>query len=122
MLLVAGSGIFGLHIYARIHRGLYGRRTSLDELRGDLAESLESNHGLATLMPNLMSKLVTLSTEIQGDNITRSLGLRASLTWTLRQYVVWMMLTTRTRLSLQSHRLSLGCWYVGCRPWLLMHI
>lgn len=93
MLVVAGSGIFGLHIYARVHRGLYGRKTSLDELRSDLAESLESSHGLATLMPNLMSQLVTLSTEIQGDNITRSLGLRASLTWTLRQYVVWISLS-----------------------------
>ncbi|HET9580349.1 MAG TPA: hypothetical protein VFP44_21155 [Usitatibacter sp.] len=33
MLLVAGSGIVGRFLYRRIHHGLYGRRTSLEELR-----------------------------------------------------------------------------------------
>jgi hypothetical protein len=38
MLIVAGSGLIGRIFYARIHRGLYGRRASvreyLDEMRG----------------------------------------------------------------------------------------
>ncbi len=93
MLVVAASGVFGLHFYARVHRGLYGRKTSLDELRGDLAESLESSHGMATLMPKLMSELESLSAEIQGDNITRSLGIGASLMWTFRQYLIWISLS-----------------------------
>lgn len=33
MVLVAGSGIIGRFLYRRIHHGLFGRRTSLDELR-----------------------------------------------------------------------------------------
>lgn len=37
MLIVAGSGIIGRFIYAKIHHGLYGRRTDLSELREQLA-------------------------------------------------------------------------------------
>ncbi len=33
MALVAGSGVIGRFLYARIHHGLYGRRASLAELR-----------------------------------------------------------------------------------------
>jgi hypothetical protein len=39
MLLVAGSGIVGRFIYRQIHHGLYGRRTSLEELRSALRDS-----------------------------------------------------------------------------------
>ena len=92
MLLVAVSGIIGQHFYAPIHRGLHGRKTTLDELHGHLAESLKSNHGLAALLPNLISKLEALSAEVQGDTVTRSLGTGASLLWTFRRYVVWISL------------------------------
>lgn len=33
MLLVAGSGVFGRFFYTKIHRGLYGKHTSLKELQ-----------------------------------------------------------------------------------------
>ncbi len=102
MLVVAASGVFGLHFYARVHRGLHGRKTSLDELRGDLAESLESSRGMATLMPKLMSELERLSAEIQGDNITRSLGIGASLKWTFRQYVIWISLSWTAHRELRA--------------------
>ena len=36
MLLVSGSGIIGRHFYAGIHRGLYGRKTSLQEVQQEL--------------------------------------------------------------------------------------
>jgi hypothetical protein len=92
MLLVAVSGIIGQHLYAPIHRELHGRKTTLDELHGDLAESLKSSHGLAALLPNLISKLQALSAEVQGDTITGSLGTGTSLLWTVRRYVVWISL------------------------------
>ncbi len=37
MLLVAGSGLVGRYLYARIHNGLYGRKLSLRELREESA-------------------------------------------------------------------------------------
>lgn len=36
MLLVASSGVVGRFMYARIHHGLYGRKTTLEEMQGDL--------------------------------------------------------------------------------------
>lgn len=39
MLLVSGSGTFGRFFYTKIHHGLYGRQTSLNELRGEMEET-----------------------------------------------------------------------------------
>lgn len=39
MLLVAGSGLVGRFVYTRIHKGLYGSRSSLKEAREELAGS-----------------------------------------------------------------------------------
>lgn len=36
MLLVAGSGLIGRFIYARIHHGLYGRKSTLEEMQAGL--------------------------------------------------------------------------------------
>lgn len=101
MLLVAGSGIIGRHFYARIHRGLYGRKTSLLELQGDLSESVEKSQGLAKLMPQLISRLDTLSDELQGDRVTQSLGIGRSLHWTFtHQFVrISLLLTARRELK-----------------------
>ena len=57
MLLVALSGMIGKHFYARIHRGLYGKRASIEELTGELKESLETSRGLAAILPGFMSDM-----------------------------------------------------------------
>ena len=85
MLVVAGSGIVGFHIYARIHRGLNGKKSNLLDLQKDLTETMDANHGLATLMPNLVCSLEVLSAELQGDAITQSIGIGRSLKWTVKQ-------------------------------------
>jgi len=82
MLLVAGSGIIGRHFYAGIHRGLYGKKTSLRELQTDLAVSVEESHGLATLLPNLVARLDGMAEELQGCKVTQSIGIGRSLRWT----------------------------------------
>ena len=82
MLLVAGSGIIGRHFYAAIHRGLYGRKTSLNELQKDLEASVEKSHGLAKLMPKLVARLDKLSADLQSDRIRQTIGIRRSLKWT----------------------------------------
>lgn len=98
MLLVAGSGIVGRHLYARIHRGLYGRKTSLRELQQDLADSLEKSHGLSKLMPRLVQRLDRLSADLQGGDIRGSLGTRRSLRWTFTHtFTRWSLLLTARR-------------------------
>lgn len=42
MLLVAASGIVGRFIYRRIHRGLYGSRTTQEELQQSLEKQLQA--------------------------------------------------------------------------------
>jgi hypothetical protein len=101
MLLVAGSGIIGRHFYARIHRGLYGQKTSLRELQGELTESVEKSHGLARLMPELIERLDNLSSELQGDQVTQSLGIGRSLRWTFTHHFVRLSLLSTARRELQ---------------------
>jgi hypothetical protein len=88
MVIVSSSGLVGRHLYSRIHRGLYGQKTSLAELNAELTDSLERSYGLASIMPNLVSSLEMLSDELQGDRITRSLGVRRSLLWSIRQFAL----------------------------------
>jgi len=56
MLTVAGSGLVGRYIYSRIHLGLYGRKTSLGELR-DGAEGLRVHTGAVSFLPELVARL-----------------------------------------------------------------
>jgi len=56
MLIVAGSGLVGRYIYARIHNGLYGSKLSLGELRKG-AESLRTGSGAFTFLPQLVERL-----------------------------------------------------------------
>lgn len=98
MLLVAGSGIVGRHFYAAIHKGLYGRRTSLGELQSELATSVEKSHGLATLLPKLVARLDRLSAELQGNQVTRCLGIGRGLRWTFTHRLTrWSLLWTARR-------------------------
>ena len=101
MLLVAGSGIIGRHFYARIHRGLYGKKTSLRELQTDLSVSLEKSHGLATLMPNLVARLDAMAEELQGCKVTQSIGIGRSMRWTVthRFTQISLLLTARHELK-----------------------
>jgi hypothetical protein len=56
MLTVAGSGLVGRYIYARIHHGLYGSKLSLSELRKG-AESLRASSGAFAFLPELVDRL-----------------------------------------------------------------
>lgn len=92
MLLVAGSGVIGRHIYAGIHSGLYGNKTSLEELRKQLDSSLQQSEGMASFLPGFSARLAALSNEAQGDSITGSMSAISSLTWMWRKYFVWFSL------------------------------
>jgi hypothetical protein len=56
MLTVAGSGLVGRYIYARIHHGLYGRKLQLGELRTG-ADGLRSLSGSIAFMPELVTRI-----------------------------------------------------------------
>jgi hypothetical protein len=56
MLVVAGSGLVGRYLYARIHHGLYGRRATLREMASD-AEGLRQHSGALRVLPGLMGEV-----------------------------------------------------------------
>ena len=102
MLLVAGSGIIGRHFYARIHRGLYGRKTSLKELQQDLKASIEKSHGgISRVLPEVVARLDRLSEEMQGCRVTQTLGIRRSIRWTFTHLFtrISLLLTARRELK-----------------------
>ena len=101
MVLVAGSGIIGRHFYAAIHRGLYGRKTSLGELQEELTKSVEKSHGLAQLMPKFVEQLNLLSAELQGCQVRQSLGIGRSLKWTFLHLFQRLSLTLTARRELR---------------------
>ena len=87
MLLVAGSGIIGRHFYAGIHRGLYGRKTSLQEVQQELNEAISTNHGLARYMPELVARLERNAAGLRDHAIRRTIGIRRSLRWTFTHHI-----------------------------------
>lgn len=56
MLIVAGSGLVGRYLYARIHHGLYGRHATLRELKAD-AENLRRHSGVLRVLPGLVAEI-----------------------------------------------------------------
>jgi hypothetical protein len=56
MLVVAGSGLVGRYFYSRVHTSLYGKRATLEELRGEVARMQLVNPGLAFL-PDFAAQL-----------------------------------------------------------------
>ena len=102
MLGVAISGVIGRYFYTRIHRGLYGKRAGIEELRNEIADSLEKNRGLAAILPGFMNELQAVSTELLGDQFTRSISIRRSLAWTFKHYVVRARLYFRIRREIRA--------------------
>jgi hypothetical protein len=98
MLAVAISGIVGKHFYTRIHRGLYGKRAGIEELRNEISDALENSRGLATILPRFIKELHSVSEELLGDRFTRTISTRRCLLWTIKYYVV------RIRLYFLIHR------------------
>lgn len=87
MVFVAGSGLVGRYLYARIHNGLYGQRAKLAELHVE-ADRLRESAGLTRLLPELIAVL-----DASEKRITRGKGLSRAFR---AMFVEW---TERRRLS-----------------------
>ena len=56
MMLVSGSGIFGRFFYTKIHHGLYGRQSSLQELQVEMEQSGEVK-SIFSFVPEIQQSL-----------------------------------------------------------------
>ncbi len=66
MLVVATSGLVGRFIYTKIHRGLYGSRLELQELRADMEKRNRTFVALIEFAPDLIGRLKTLGQRALG--------------------------------------------------------
>jgi hypothetical protein len=57
MLLVAGSGLIGRFVYTRIHKGLYGSRSSLKDAHNELAGSQDDVKSKLHFFPKVEKKI-----------------------------------------------------------------
>ena len=88
MLLVVASGLVGRFFYAKIHHGLYGRKATLQELRGDAAALADAYNTDLSDAPDILERLKTFETMalsthrglLAGAWFLTTLGLRAR--WT----------------------------------------
>ena len=106
MLAVSFSGIIGRYFYTRIHRGLYGKRAGVEELRNEISDALSNSRGLAAIMPGFINKLHTVSADLMGDEFTRAISMRRSLLWIFKYYVVRARLYLTIRKELRGRAIS----------------
>jgi len=64
MLLVSGSGVFGRVFYTKIHHGLYGRQTSLNEIDAEI-DQVGDVKSVFSLAPEIERKLNEFRTKYE---------------------------------------------------------
>lgn len=113
MLIVAGSGLVGRYLYARIHRGLYGHRTTLTELKAD-AQRLRDASGESRLLPELHARLDAAEARITKGIPGVPSPISATILWrrelgALRRYVAaGLRDAARASPVLAEHAAALG--------------
>jgi hypothetical protein len=80
MLVVAGSGLAGRFLYAKIHYGLYGRRASLETLRGDAHNSEDILRDALSSVPEVAQSLERFEAEALAPQTTLPASAAAMLT------------------------------------------
>jgi hypothetical protein len=86
-LVVAGSGIVGRYIYAKLHYGLYGRKASLDSLRGDVETMRDQQSATASLLPSVLEDLARLEDRVMSTTpgllaaFTRAVTIAPQCAW-----------------------------------------
>ena len=100
MIAVTASGIVGRYFYTRIHRGLYGKRANIEDLREDISNAVDNSRGLAAILPKFIAELHNLSNKLVGDEFTRSISIRHSLSWVFKYYFVRLRLYLQIRKEL----------------------
>lgn len=89
MCLVAGSGIIGRFIYTKIHHGLYGRRSSLDDVRarsGLSSREVQSKLAFAPKVEEALSRFEAMALQAHANPLAGAwafavLWLRARLVY-----------------------------------------
>lgn len=95
-LLVSGSGVLGRYFYAGIHHGLYGSKTTLQEMSVALEKSVSGGHVSALLQP-VREELAALDRRVLAPSpgIVGSVIRHLSIVWQTRRVYRHLLLRTR---------------------------
>ncbi len=96
-LLVAGSGVLGRYLYAGIHHGLYGSKTTLKEMAVALEKSVSTGQ-VSALMQPIREDLAALDRRV----LAPSPGIIGSAVRNLA--IVWQTRRTYSRLMSRARR------------------
>jgi hypothetical protein len=108
MILVAGSGLIGRFVYTRIHRGLYGSRSSLKEAHEELAGSSGEIKSKLHFFPKVESKIKKFELEALEQKRGLLAGVwyflsfdarRILLAWRCRRYIRLKLGTSKQELA-----------------------
>ena len=102
MIAVTASGLVGRYFYTRIHRGLYGKRANIEDLREEISNAVDNSRGLAAILPKFIGELHNLSHKLVGDEFTGSISISHSLSWVLKYYFVRLRLYLQIRKELKE--------------------
>lgn len=100
MLLVSGSGTFGRFFYTKIHHGLYGRQTTVNELKGELEQSGDVK-SVFSFAPNIEKKLEDFRVAEKKYSKTSGLGFGNFIMASIRAW--WLSLTLTRELRRIMH-------------------
>jgi hypothetical protein len=103
-LLVAGSGFVGRYIYSKIHQGLYGRRTTLQELLARVDSAKPVDPRVATFVPDLSRRLAEFDQAVlkPPTSLLACTVLPLRLAWITRVERFQLMRFVRRRLLVES--------------------
>lgn len=99
MLLVAGSGLVGRFVYTRIHKGLYGSRSTLKEAYDDLAGSSGDIKSKLHFFPKVEKKLNKFEHEALEEKRGFLAGIWFFLSFDVRR--MWLAWQCRRYISLK---------------------
>lgn len=101
MLLVSGSGTFGRFFYTKIHHGLYGRQTTVNELKAELEQSGDVK-SVFSFAPNIEKKLEDFRVAEEKHSKTSGLGFGNFIMASLRAWWLSLTLTRELRRTMRA--------------------
>ena len=102
MLLVAGSGLVGRFIYTRIHKGLYGGRSTLKSAHEELAGNVENVKSNLNLFPNVQAWIDEFEHEALEGKRNFLEGIWYFLSFDIRRMMLMRRCKLQIRLALAS--------------------
>ena len=108
MITVASSGLIGRYLYMRIHKGLYGSKANLDELRRDAQTLKDELAGRVAFAPSLLERLDTFEkqTLCEGADLLTRVVRKLTLGFRLWRTRLTLRRLIREEISSQAENLS----------------